>query len=406
MSRSTNFIPFARPVMGAEEERRVLEVLRSGWLTTGAKAQELERAFAERAFAAGAPDDGPAGRAIAVSSATAGLHLVFEALDLPKGSRVAMSPYTFTASAEILRYLDLHPCFVDIDERTRHMSPAALEATLRNREDVRAVMAVHVAGLPSEMDELTKIATARDAHLVEDAAHSLPRSGPDGVPHPGSAAAVFSLYATKPVAAGEGGVIVSKRNDLAERTRLMRLHGIDRDVWRRYTHRDAGWMYDVVEAGYKYNLPDLLAAVALAQLDSAAKRRDRRREIAERYNEAFFERDYLSTPASHPQHDWHLYLLTIDIEELTIGRDEFINLLSQAGIGSSVHYIPLHHFSYYRRQYGLSPEDYPVATRVFERSLSLPIYAGLSDAQVERVIRTVLEIGDGHVRRSRRVAGE
>ncbi|NBC29527.1 MAG: UDP-4-amino-4,6-dideoxy-N-acetyl-beta-L-altrosamine transaminase [Spirochaetes bacterium] len=406
MSRSTEFIPFARPVLGAEEERGVLEVLRSGWLTTGAKAEELERAFAERAFAEGALPERAGGGAVAVSSATAGLHLVFEALDLPKGSRVAMSPYTFTASAEILRYLDLHPCFVDIDARTRHMSSAALEETLQHQSDIRAVMAIHIAGLPSEMVELTEIAKARDAHVVEDAAHSLPRSGTDGVPHPGSAAAVFSLYATKPVAAGEGGVIVTKRRDLAERTRLMRLHGIDRDVWRRYTDRDAGWMYDVVEAGYKYNLPDLLAAVALAQLDSAAERRDRRREIAGRYTEAFRERDYLSTPSGHQRHDWHLYLLTIDVEELTIGRDEFINLLSEAGVGSSVHYVPLHHFSYYRRQYGLSPEDFPVATRVFERSLSLPIYAGLSNAQVERIIDAVVQIGDGHIRRSRRVAGE
>ena len=406
MSRSTDFIPFARPVMGAEEERRVLEVLRSGWLTTGAKAQELERAFAERAFADGAADDGAAGRAIAVSSATAGLHLVFEALDLPKGSWVAMSPYTFTASAEILRYLDLHPCFVDIDERTRHMSPAALEATLRNREDIRAVMAVHVAGLPSEMDELTKIATARDAHLVEDAAHSLPRSGPDGVPHPGSAAAVFSLYATKPVAAGEGGVIVSKRNDLAERTRLMRLHGIDRDVWRRYTDRDAGWMYDVVEAGYKYNLPDLLAAVALAQLDSAAKRRDRRRKIAERYTEAFLERDYLSTPANHPQHDWHLYILTIDIESSQSDETSSSICSHRRGLEARFTTSPSTTSATTADSTDYPRRTYPVATRVFERSLSLPIYAGLSDAQVERVIRTVVEIGDGHVRRSQRVAGE
>jgi dTDP-4-amino-4,6-dideoxygalactose transaminase len=390
--------------MGSEEERGVLEVLRSGWLTTGAKAQELERAFAARGFAARGADT--EGHAIAVSSATAGLHLVVEALDLPRGSRVAVSPYTFTASAEILRYLDLHPRFVDIDPETRQMSPTALEATLKSDPTIRAVMAVHIAGLPSDMDALTSAAAAREIPVVEDAAHSLPRSGRDGVPHPSSAAAVFSLYATKPVAAGEGGVILTSRDDIAERTRLMRLHGIDRDVWRRYTDKGAGWMYDVVDAGYKYNLPDLLAAVALAQLESAENRRSRRQEIAEGYTRAFRDRDYLSTPPSHPRHDWHLYLLALDLDQLTIGRDEFIDLLSEAGIGSSVHYVPLHHFRYYRRQYDLNPGDFPAATRVYERSLSLPIYAALSNAQVERIIDTVMDIGDRHVRRSRRVAGE
>ena len=394
MSRSTEFIPFARPATGAEEEAAVLRVLRSGWLTTGTEAQELERSYA---LAAGRR------HAVAVSSATAGLHLVCEALSLPTGARVAMSPYTFTASAEILRYLDLHPRFVDIEPETLQMDPRALEAELRAGEGIAAIMAIHLAGLPSDMATIRSIARRHEIPVIEDAAHCLPKRGEAAVPDEGSAAAIFSLYATKPVTAGEGGVVVTDRDDLAERTRIMRLHGIDRDVWRRYTDRAANWRYDVVDAGYKYNLPDLLAAVARVQLESAEARRARRREIARRYHQAFRDRDYLELPPDHADHDWHLYVVRLSPAGL---RAPFVAGLAEAGVGTSVHYIPLHHFSYYRSTYGLSPEDFPAATRAFEAAVSLPLYAGLADREVDRVIAAVLNVGDTLSRRIDRVPGE
>lgn len=398
MNQSTEPIPFARPAIGAGEEEAVLRVLRSGWLTTGAEASKLEGRYA----AAVAPD----AEAVAVSSATAGLHLVFEALALPPGSQVALSPYTFTASAEILRYLGLHPRFVDICDENCRLDLAALEKTLEQSPEIRAVMAIHIAGYPEDMPGLHGLAERRGLPVVEDAAHRLPRGGTGAVPHPASAAGVFSLYATKPVTAGEGGVVVTRREELAARARTMRLHGIDRDVWRRYRDTRASWQYDVVEAGYKYNLPDLLAAIARVQFDSAESRRTRRREIARRYNAAFADRDYLSIPEEHPEHDWHLYRLSLQTDRLSGDRDAFAKALRERGIGTSVHYIPLHHFSYYRRAYGLTPADLPVATAVYERSLSLPLYASLTDEEVERVVEAVLAVGDAAYRRSARVAGE
>ncbi|MFW5786102.1 MAG: DegT/DnrJ/EryC1/StrS family aminotransferase [bacterium] len=394
MSRNTEFIPFARPVTGAAEEAAVLRVLKSGWLTTGMEAQELERSYAQAA-----------GRrhAVAVSSATAGLHLVCEALSLPAGSRVAMSPYTFTASAEILRYLNLHPKFVDIDPETLQMDPRALEAQMEADQGIGAIMAIHIAGLPSDMAAIRDVARRNEVPVVEDAAHCLPKAGDTAVPDKGSAAAVFSLYATKPVTAGEGGLIVTDRDDLAERARVMRLHGIDRDVWRRYTDKAASWMYDVVDAGYKYNLPDLLAAVGRVQLESAEARRARRREIARRYNHAFEGRDFLKLPPDHRDHDWHLYVVRLKEARL---RDIFVTGLAEAGVGTSVHYIPLHHFTYYRNTYGLSPEDFPEATRAFHAAVSLPLHAGLTDGEVDRVIAAVLNVGHTLSRRFRRVPGE
>jgi dTDP-4-amino-4,6-dideoxygalactose transaminase len=399
MSRSTEFIPFARPHLGPEEEEAVLRVLRSRWLTTGAETHALEEAYAARA-----------GRkhAVAVSSATAGLHLTMEALDLPRGSLVAMSPYTFTASAEILRYLDMHPLFVDIDPENYQIDVDALARTLASQPKVSAIMAIHIAGLPGHMDALHEVARHYELALVEDAAHSLPKHGAVDVPHRDSAAAVFSLYATKPVAAGEGGIIVTDRDDLAERARTMRLHGIDRDVWRRYIDEKPGWMYDVVDAGYKYNLSDLHAAVARVQLDDAEARRARRAAIAERYTEAFADVECIGVPLHHPAHDWHLYMITLapgpDGEPGT--RDRFIREAAEAGVGTSVHYIPLHHFSYYAGRYNLSPEDFPRASRQYARTVSLPLYADLADEDVDRVIRTVRTLAEGIVRRSPRVAGE
>ncbi len=411
MSRSTNsshqddFIPFARPSIGREEEEAVLEVLRSGWLTTAGQAQAFEREFSELT---GAP------YALAVNSATAGLHLALEALGIGPGDKVVTTPYTFTATAEVIRYLQADPLFVDIDERTLTIDPektaaavaeeagatAAATGASRSRPAVKALLPVHMGGHPCDMNTLIEIARRHSLSVIEDAAHALPvRYGNSYLGCIGDAG-VYSFYATKTITTGEGGMVTTSNPDIAARIGVMRLHGIDREVWKRYTDSKTSWKYDVVAAGFKYNLPDMAAAVGRVQLKRAFEFLERRRKIAQRYLEAFKELDFLELPSAPDQHAWHLFILRIKPEKLTINRDEYINRLREKGIGSSVHYIPLHIMSYYARTYGFAADDFPVSMRVYRSAFSIPIYPDLSDNEVERIIEAVRSIGAGHYRRS------
>ncbi len=418
---STDFIPFARPSIGTDEEAAVLRVLRSGWLTTATEAAELEREFAAAAGAA---------HAVAVNSATAGLHLALEALGIGPGDRVAMSPYTFTATAEVVRYLGGEPLFVDIDPETLNISPTALRSTLQRASAsgsrVRAVIAVHIAGLRCNMRAVTSAAQEYGAAVVEDSAHCVPRSYSGTHPRPGTDGAevapahsetagadrgcvsVFSFYATKPVTSGEGGMVVTDRTDLARRMRVMRLHGIDRDVWNRYRAEGATWEYDVVAPGYKYNLADLQAAIARVQLHKAERMRRRRAEIAQTYRTAFAALPGLLLPAAGEpteepagengcsDHGHHLYIIRLREGALKISRDEFIDRLTEFGIGTSVHYRPLHLMSYYRDRYGLQPDDFPVSWQAYQGAVSLPIYDAMTSAQTERVTEAVTTLYHRH----------
>ena len=397
MSRSTDsnnpadFIPFARPSVGREEEKAVLEVLRSGWLTTAGQAQAFEREFAELTGAA---------HALAVNSATAGLHLALEALGIGPGDRVVTTPYTFTATAEVIRYLQADPLFVDIDERTLTIDPEKTESAIAASSAVKALLPVHMGGHPCDMEALAQIARSYSLSVVEDAAHALPVRYGDSFLGCIGDVGVFSFYATKTITTGEGGMVTTSDPEIAARISVMRLHGIDREVWKRYTDSKASWKYDVVAAGFKYNLPDMAAAVGRVQLRRAYEFLERRRVIAERYLEAFRDLDFLQLPSAPDQHAWHLFILRIKPEKLTINRDEFINRLQAAGIGTSVHYIPLHIMSYYARSYGFAPEDFPVSMRVYRTTFSIPIYPDLTDSEVERVIEAVRSIGARHYRRS------
>lgn len=398
MSRSTDssqpsdFIPFARPSIGREEEEAVLEVLRSGWLTTAGQAQAFEREFAALT---GAP------HALAVNSATAGLHLALEAAGIRAGDKVVTTPYTFTATAEVIRYLQADPLFVDIDERTLTIDPEKTAAAIaKAAPTVKALLPVHMGGHPCNMEALLEIAHSYDLSVIEDAAHALPVRYGDSYLGCIGDVGVYSFYATKTITTGEGGMVTTSNPDIAARIRVMRLHGIDREVWKRYTDMKAAWKYDVVAAGYKYNLPDMAAAIGRVQLKRAFEFLERRRKIAARYLEAFGDLDFLELPSAPDQHAWHLFILRIRPEKLTINRDEFINRLREQGIGSSVHYIPLHIMSYYARTYGLAAEDFPVSMRVYNSALSIPIYPDLTDSEVERVIAAVGSIGAGHYRRS------
>jgi len=397
MSRSIDIphqepIPFARPSIGREEEEAVLEVLRSGWLTTAGQTLEFEREFA--AFT-GAP------HALAVNSATAGLHLALEALGIGPGDRVITSPYTFTSSAEVIRYLDADPVFVDIDSDSLTIDPDKLEEAFRNNRNIKAVIPVHLGGRPCEMGRIQETAARGGAAIVEDAAHALPVRTDGGFLGCIGDIGVYSFYATKTITTGEGGMVVTADPRIARRISVMRLHGIDREVWKRYTEQKASWRYDVVEAGYKYNLPDIAAAIGRVQLRKADDFLESRRHIAEMYISGLKDYDFLQLPAAGGPHAWHLFILKLQLDKLNITRDQFIERLQQMGIGASVHYIPLHIMSYYRKRYGYQPQDFPVSMRVFESALSLPIYPDLTDTQVRRVIDAVISIGTSAYRRNR-----
>jgi len=375
-------IPFHRPAIGDGEIEAAVEVLRSGWLTTGRKAHALEAAFGERLGVR---------HALAVNSATAALHLALEGFGIGSGDEVAIPTYTFTACGEVCAYLGARPVLTDVGEDyllgAPQLDPVLTSAT-------RAVMPVHFGGLEVDTAPLRELAP--EARFVEDAAHTVPSTADRaGAGRLGDAAA-FSFYATKTMTTGgEGGMLTTNDDVLAARAKLMRLHGISADAWNRY---GAGgrWAYEVAEAGYKYNLTDLAAAIGLVQFSRIDDLAAQRRTIAARYDEHLGNSALVQVPPRREGagHAWHLYVIRLELESLTVDRAQVIDRLAEAGIGTSVHFIPLHLHPHYQRRYGYKPGDFPNAERLFERSISLPIWPGMTDAQVERVASTLLEIVD------------
>ncbi|MDR3146645.1 MAG: DegT/DnrJ/EryC1/StrS aminotransferase family protein, partial [Treponema sp.] len=399
-------IPFARPYMGEEEEAAALRVLRSGWLTTGAEALAFEREFA--AFLS-SPEESEPGRgisALAVNSATSGLHLALEAIGTGPGDIVLVPSYTFTATAEVVRYLGADAVFVDVAPGSFHMDPLALERTLERlarglcpypprknplpgteaegfgpRGRPRAVIPVHFGGLPCDMEAIMAISARYGLRVIEDAAHAFPSRLPGG-PWVGTIGdlGVFSFYATKTITTGEGGMVVSRNRDLLTRVGVMRSHGIDRMVWNRYSDARASWYYEVVEPGFKYNLPDILAAIGRVQLTRAMRLLEMRREIAACYDGAFRGEPFFILPPSGPADARHLYPLRLRTEIPGLNRDRFIDRLKDAGIGVSVHFIPLHLMPYYKKRYTLEEEDFPESLAGFRQVVSLPIWPGMTGA--------------------------
>src|SRR5215467_5444107 len=345
------FLPFALPHITQAEIDEVVDTLRSGWLTTGSKTKRFEHEFAERV-------DAP--HAVAVNSATAAMHLALDAIGLQPGDEVIVPVYTFTATAEVVVYFQAKPIFVDVDPITCNLDPAQLEKHITPR--TRAIMVVHVAGLPAEMDAILAIARAYNLPVIEDAAHAFPAKYKDRMIGSISDLTAFSFYVTKTLGTGEGGMLTTANPEYAERARIMALHGISRDAWKRYT-AEGSWYYEVIQAGYKYNMTDLAAAIGLHQLARSEWLLGRRQAIAQRYSEAFSQWPELETPPNpeHVEHAWHLYVLRLCLERLTIGRDAFIQALAKANIGTSVHFIPLHLHPFYRDTYHLMPVDFSSA---------------------------------------------
>ena len=389
--RST-FLPFAPPSIGEDEVREVLDTLRSDWITTGPKVARFEQEFA--GFV-GAP------AALAVNSGTAALHLALAALNIGPGDEVISTPLTFCSSIHVIEHVGARPVLVDVEPDTLNIDPAQVEGVLRQGAGrVRAILPVHLYGHPCEMDPLLALGHQYGLALVEDAAHALPARYRDRVigalplapNHSVPSLTAFSFYATKNLTTAEGGMLAGDA-EMLDRARVLSLHGMSRDAYKRYT-AEGGWHYDVVAAGFKYNMTDIQAALGLHQLRRLPDFHLRRAAIARRYDLAFRDLEELELPARRPhiEHAWHLYVVRIRLERLTIDRARFVEELKARNIGTSVHFIPIHLHTYYREKYGFKPEDYPVAFHAYQRLISLPLYPRMTDRDVDDVVEAVIEI--------------
>ncbi|HEX2251450.1 MAG TPA: DegT/DnrJ/EryC1/StrS family aminotransferase [Gemmatimonadales bacterium] len=380
-SRRSDFLLFSTPAVGQEEIDAVADALRSGWITTGPKTRNFERAFQELVEA---PD------ALGLNSCTAGLHVGLIALGVRPGDEVITTPLTFCACANVIEHLGATPRFVDVEPDTLNLDPNAIEAAVTSR--TRAILAVHYAGHPVDLDPIHDIANRRGLGLIEDAAHALPARYKGRSIGSGSNPVSFSFYATKNLTTGEGGMLTGTP-DLLARARTLGLHGMSRDAWKRYGP-GGSWFYNVDEPGFKYNMTDIQASIGLAQLAKLERFQQRRREIVGRYTAAFEEIEALQVPVerSEVEHAWHLYVLRLRPEALRITREQFIDELTARNIGCSVHFIPIHLHPYYRQKYHYTPTAFPVAVSNYRRMLSLPLHPMLTDGDVDDVITAVLDI--------------
>ncbi|MER3402603.1 MAG: UDP-4-amino-4,6-dideoxy-N-acetyl-beta-L-altrosamine transaminase, partial [Armatimonadota bacterium] len=367
-----------------QEEQAVLEVLRSRWLTTGPKVLQFEKEFAAYTGAA---------YAVAVNSCTAALHLVLTAWNIQQGDEVITTPLTFCATIEAIEYVGATPVLVDIDPNTGNIDPSKVEPAITPR--TRALVPVHYGGLPCEMHALMNLAQHYQLKVLEDAAHAVGATCQGRKIGTIGHATAFSFYANKNLTTGEGGMITTDDPELADRCRILSLHGISRDAWKRYT-AIGSWYYEVQTLGYKYNLTDIQAAIGLAQLRKLDAMNQRRQQIATLYRQAFAAMDFLTPfPLVLPEdrtHVWHLFTIVLNLDALTIDRTGFIEALRERQIGVSVHYIPIHYHPHYRR-YGWHRGQFPCAESYYERTISLPIYPAMSDADVMRVIEAVYDVG-------------
>lgn len=380
MTRKT-FLPFSPPSIGEDEIKEVVDTLRSDWLTTGPKTKRFEEAFRERL---GSP------AALALNSCTAALHLGLAALGVGKGDEVITTTMTFAASVNIIEHLGGRPVLVDVEPDTLNIDPAQVEEKITTR--TKAILPVHFAGHPAAMDQIFELAGDNNLGVLEDAAHALPAVYRGKAIGSGDNPAAFSFYATKNLTTAEGGMLTGSE-ELLEQARVLSLHGMSRDAWKRY-EQGGSWYYEVVSPGYKYNMTDIQAALGLHQLRRLEGFQRRRREVVRAYNDAFSGCVALELPVERAEveHAWHLYVLRLRPEALTIDRDQFIRELESRNIGTSVHFIPVHLHPYYRDKYGYAAGDFPVAYENYRRLLSLPLSPRLTNEDLADVIEAVLQV--------------
>jgi dTDP-4-amino-4,6-dideoxygalactose transaminase len=381
------FLPFAPPTVGSEEIAEVVDTLRSPWITTGPKTRRFEEEFA--AFVG-------AEAAVAVNSCTAALHTALACLGAGQGDEVITTPLTFAATVNVIEHVGARPILVDVEPDTLNIDPDRLAAAITPQ--TRAVIPVHFAGHPVELEPIRALAREKDIAVVEDAAHSLPAAYAGRRIGAAPSIAAFSFYATKNLTTGEGGMLTGPR-DVVDRARIMALHGMSRDAWRRY-EQGATWRYDIVAPGFKYNMTDIQASLGLWQLKKQDAFLARRRDVAAAYTRAFAASEALETPVTRDNvaHAWHLYVLRLRPHLLRIDRDRFIEELAARNIGTSVHFIPVHTHPYYRTKYDYAADAFPVAYGNYQRLLSLPLHPRLSDQDVADVIEAVLDVVATHRR--------
>ena len=376
-------MPFSLPEIGQDEITEVTETLCSGWVTTGPKVKSFESDFQD--FIGGNVE------AIAVNSATAGLHLALEALGVTEGDEVIIPSLTFTATAEVVRYLGANVKLVDVNPATLNIDPEAIRGAITSRTKV--IMPVHYAGLSCNMSEILSLAKEFELKVVEDAAHALPTTyRGDMIGSLESDITVFSFYANKTMTTGEGGMVVTRNSDLAKRMKIMRLHGIDRDAFDRFQSKKPAWYYEVVAPGFKYNMTDIAAAMGIHQLKKLPGFLERRQYLAKRYFDSLVDLP-LTLPVDDVDdgsHSWHLFVIRVQ-DNSPVNRDELIQILSDQGIGSSVHYVPLHRQPYWRDKYQLTIDMFPITDKAYQAMLSIPLYTAMSDEQQDRVIQVLRE---------------
>lgn len=403
-------VPFFTPSIGKEEEKTVLEVLHSGWLTTGKYALQFEKDFSDfvsdtESVTASRKDLGLNTNAItslAVNSNTSGLILAYEACGVKAGTAIITTPYTFVSTAASAVHLGADVYFADVEKDSYSIDCDSIERILEKdaagEKKVRAIVPVHIAGNICNMKRIMQLAKKYNVRVVEDAAHSFPSPTPLGYAGTIGDIGVFSFYVTKTMTTAEGGMVCTRDEELARRMTVMRMHGMDRTTWDRYTSPRASWEYDIIAAGYKFNLPDLLAALGIEQLKKANEFYEMRKRFVEKYNEAFSHLDFLKIPPNDGEgNSWHLYLLRIVPEKLKIGRYEFAQKLQEKGIGISVHFIPVFNFTYWKERYkNLMTENFPNAQRQYDTTISIPLFPDMTDEMAEYVIKSVKEIGEAN----------
>lgn len=375
-------IPFYIPQIGKNDVDSVRDVLRSGWLTTGPKTIEFEKAFSTYIGCK---------HAIAVNSCTAALHLALDAIGLKEEDEVLIPTMTFTSTGEVVTYFRAKPVLVDCEENGLLIDISKMEDKITNK--TRCIIPVHFAGQPCNMDEINKVASKYNLKVVEDAAHSLPAKFRQKLIGTIGDITCFSFYATKTITTGEGGMACTENDEFAKKMKMMSLHGINRDAWKRYG-AEGTWYYEVSEAGFKYNMTDIAAALGLSQLEKCDRFYQKRKKIADIYSRALKNIPEIETPIvkEYGTHAWHLYVIQLNLQMLKIDRGQFFEKMREHGIGCSVHFIPLHLHPFYKRTYGYKSVDFPIATAAYNRILSLPIYPKLSDNEVFYVIDTVKRI--------------
>lgn len=377
-----DFIPFHKPFITEDEINEVVDTIRSGWWTTGPKAVKFENEFNSYIGSK---------YSISASSWTAAAHLALEAIGLKKDDEVIIPAITFTATAEIICYFEAKPVIVDVDESTFNIDPICIQNAITNK--TKAIIPVHYGGQPCDMDEIIAIAKKNNLKIIEDAAHAIPASYKGKRIGTISDITCFSFYVTKTLATGEGGMLCTNDQTISERSSIMRLHGINSDAWKRYTS-EGSWFYEVIAPGYKYNFTDIQAALGLAQLKKIEFLWNSRKIITERYNKGFASNDIIKTQRlkEDRQSAYHLYPILLDLEKLKINRSQFIDELKSIGIGSSVHFIPLYRHPYYRDTFHLEVGLYPISEKIYPRLVTLPLWPGMNDEEIDKVISGVNSI--------------